>query len=131
MSQRREVEVGHPIFHHLFKTSRIRFPCKSLNHLRNQSVLAKVGYLEVAHLIVLNKSNQAPVSKVCNPIKNQVKYLVSSNLQLIIDFTILLIKRILQKFHKKHLLQDNLIKIIYSIRFQLMQDCRDKVHKNL
>jgi hypothetical protein len=65
-------------------------------------VSAKVVFLEVTHLIVLSKDNQAHVSKVCNPIKNRVKYLVSSNLQLITDFTILLIKRTLQKVHKKH-----------------------------
>lgn len=131
MSQRRGVEVGHRIFHLLFKTNRILFPCKSLNSLRIQSVIAKVGYLEVAHLIVLSKGNQAHVSKVCNQIKNQVKYPVSSNLHLIIDFTTLLIKRTLQRDHKKHLLQGNPIKIIYSIQFQLMQDYKGKVRRNL
>ena len=93
MNQLRGVEVEHRIFHLLFKTNRILFPCKNLNHLRSQSAQVKVGCREEAHLIVLSKDNQAPVSKVCNPIKNKVKYLVSSNLQLIIDFIILLIKR--------------------------------------
>lgn len=131
MNQLRGVGVEHRIFHLLFKTNRILFPCKNLSHLRSQSAQVKVGCREEAHLIVLSKDNQAPASKVCNPIKNKVKYLVSSNLQQIIDFIILLIKRTLPKFHKKHLLQDNLIKIIYSIQFQLMRDYRDKVHKNL
>lgn len=131
MNQRKGVEAEHRIFHLLFKINRILFPCKNLNLLRTQSVLAKVGYLEEAHLIVLSKDNQVHVSKVCNPIKNQIKYLTSSKLLIIIDFIILLIKKILQRFHKKHLLQDNPIKIIYSTQFQLTQDCRDKVHKSL
>jgi hypothetical protein len=90
-----------------------------------------VVYLEAAHLIALSKGNKAHASKVCNQIKNQIKFLISNNRQVIIDFIILLIKRILQKFHKKYLHQNNLIKIIYNIRFQLMQDCKDKVRKNL
>ena len=131
MNQLRGVGVEHRIFHLLFKTNQILFPCKNLNHLRSRSAQVKVDYHEVAHLIVLSKDNQAPASKVCNPIKSKVKYLVSSNLQLIIDFIILLIKRILLKFRKKYSHRNNLIKITYNIRFQLMRDFRDKVRKNL
>lgn len=131
MSQHRVVEVVRLIFHLSSKTNQILFQCKSSNHLRTKSVLAKVAYLEVAHLIVLNKGNQAHASKVCNQIRNQIKSLISSNHQVIIDFIILLIKRIRPKLRKKHSHQNNLIKIIYNIRFQLMLDCKDKVRRNL
>jgi len=131
MSQHRVVEVVRLIFLLLSKTNQILFQCKSLNHLRTKSVLAKVAYLEVAHLIVLNKGNQAHASKVCNQIRNQIKSLISSNHQVIIDFIILLIKRIRPKLRKKTLHQNNQVKIINNIRFQLMLDFKDKVHRNL
>lgn len=131
MSQPKVVEVVRLTSRHLSKTNRILFQCKNLNHLKTKSALAKVVYLEAAPLIVLSKGNQAHANKVYNPTRNQIKSLISSNRQVIIDFIILLIKRILLRFHKKYLHQNNLIKIIYNILFQLMQDCKDKVRKNL
>ena len=101
MNQPRAVEVGHQIFHHLFKNNLILFPCKNLNHLKTQLVLIKVVCLEVAHLIVLSKDNQVHVSKASNQIKNQIIHQISSSLHLIIDFTILSIKKTQVRLHKK------------------------------
>lgn len=131
MSQHRVVEVVRLIFRLSSKTNRILFPCRSSNRLKTKLARARVGCLEAAHLTVLSKGNQAHASKVCSPIRNQIKFLISSKHQVIIDFIILLIKRILLKFRKKYSHRNNLIKITYNIRFQLMRDCRDKVRKNL